>query len=64
MRLRSSVDHMTVTEMLTQAFRFAMGECSRRSSHARNSVRPGTDSDVRADDAEPSAPADGSPVSF
>jgi hypothetical protein len=26
MRLRSSVDHMTVTEMLTQGFRFAMGE--------------------------------------
>jgi hypothetical protein len=26
MRLRSSVDHMSVTEMLTQGFRFAMGE--------------------------------------
>ncbi len=27
MRLRSSVDHMTVIEMLTQGFRVAMGEC-------------------------------------
>ena len=27
MRLRSSVDHITETEMLTQGFRFAMGEC-------------------------------------
>jgi hypothetical protein len=59
---------MTVTEMLTQGFRFAMGECPFSSyafsSRACDSVRRGADSDVRADDAEPSAAADGSHVSF